>query len=102
MRTISDIKARMKMAMFYFMDVVALALTYLVGDKLQDMIQFRFPMYVLFQVVNLGVCLFLCLPARSNPTRNNASALFLFFTRDKRQFLSQDYLFIKRKGKGED
>lgn len=100
MRSISNIKARMKIAMFYFLDIVCLFLTFILGQYIQDVIQFKFGLYVTFQITNLLLCLVLCLPSPNNPNRNNFSVFFLYMMKDKRQFLSSDFKFIKRMRKG--
>lgn len=99
MRTITSIRARIKLAVFYLMDIVSLFGTYFVGDYLQNkLFQFSFPIYLLFQVTNLLLCFYLCLPSLNNPNRNNFSVLVLFVTRDKRKYLSNDFKFILKKG----
>lgn len=99
MRTITSIRARVKIAVFYVMDIACLGATYFAGDYLQKYIQFAPKIYILFQITNLLVCLYMCLPSLNNPNRNNFSVLMLFLFRDKRHFLSNDFLFIKKKGK---
>lgn len=99
MRTITSIRARIKLAVFYLMDIASLFGTFFLGDYLQTKVfEFSFPIYVLFQVTNLLVCLYLCLPSLNNPNRNNFSILLLYVTRDKRKYLSNDFKFILKKG----
>lgn len=98
MRTITNIRARIKLAVFYLMDIACLAGTYFIGDYLQKFFQFSFPIYVLFQATNLLLCLYFCLPSLNNPNRNNFSILLLYLTRDRRKYLSNDFKFIIKKG----
>lgn len=98
MRTISDLKAQIKIAAFYFIDLVFLVGTFMLGQYLQQKIGFKTGTYILFQAVNLSLCFYLCMPSFSNKTRNNFSLILLFLRRDQRQFLSHDFKFIKKKG----
>lgn len=86
-----DIKAQVKLSIFYLIDIMIIGGLFVLCQSFQQSAQFTLGNYIFLQVVTLSFGLFLCAKPASCPEKRNFQVILQLFMSDKRKYVSEDY-----------
>ncbi|MDT1958973.1 DUF5592 family protein [Carnobacterium divergens] len=86
-----DIKAQVKLYMFYLVDIMVVVGLIYGGYMFQNMVQFTLGHYAMLQVTNFSLGIFLCAKPSSCPEKRNIQVIMQLLMKDQRKYVTEDY-----------
>lgn len=86
-----NIKAQIKLYLFFFVDIMVVAGLLLGGWYMQGLLNFTAVNFILFQLANLIFGIFLCMKPAACPDKRNSQVILQLLFMDKRKYLAQHY-----------
>lgn len=86
-----DIKAQVKLYMFYLVDILLVIFLLYVGYMFQNTVQFTVGYFALLQVTNFSLGIFLCAKPASCPEKRNIQVIMQLLMKDQRKYVTEDY-----------
>lgn len=86
-----NIKAQIKLYLFFFVDIMIVAGFMLLGYYAQQIFQFTAPVFGVLMVTNLIFGIYLCMKPAACPDKRNFQVILQLLAMDTRRYITQHY-----------
>ncbi|WP_317913199.1 DUF5592 family protein [Carnobacterium maltaromaticum] len=86
-----NIKAQIKLYLFFFVDIMIVAGFLLLGYYAQQIFQFTAPVFGVLMVTNLIFGIYLCMKPAACPDKRNFQVILQLLAMDTRKYITQHY-----------
>lgn len=86
-----NIKAQIKLYMFFFVDIMIVVGFVLLGYYAQQIVKFTAPVFGLMMATNLIFGIYLCMKPAACPDKRNFQVILQLLVMDTRKYITQHY-----------